>query len=119
MNQNNDREVAKMAAKAIRALEAENRQLQDDNSQQSEKLAALTKERECFTLAKEMADRGQIDRSFESIEKTAAALMDKDLDVVKEAMSLAPSLTSIGEPDTSSTDASGSNAIVEALLGMA
>lgn len=119
MEKMSDREVAKMAAQAIRALEAKNRQLQEDNSQQSEKLASLEKERECFTLAKEMAERGQIDRSIDSIEKTAAALMGKDLDVVKEAMSLAPSLTSIGDPDTNTTSGDGSDPIVEVLLGMA
>ena len=112
-------EVAKMAAKTIRSLEIKNRELAAENVQYSEKLATLSKERECFVLAKEMADRGQIDCSVESVEKTAAVLVTKDLAVVKEAMTLAPSLTQIGEPTSGSTPASGADQLVETILGLA
>ena len=118
MNKVSAQEVAKMAAKALRSLEAKNRELVADNAQYSEKLATLEKERECYELAKEMASAGQIENSIGVIEKTAAALSTKDLAVVKEAMTLAPSLLQIGEPTTRSSAASGEDELVEAILGM-
>ena len=119
MEKVDQKEMAKLAAKAIRDLDAKNKMLTATNAAQSEKLATLTKERECYDLAKKMAEDGLIDRSFESVEKTAHALMDKDLSVVKEAMTLAPSLPSLGEPVPSRTGASGEDNLVETILELA
>ena len=119
MNKHSAQEVAKMAAKAIRSLEARTRELEAKDAQNSVKLATLNKTRECFDLAKEMAGAGQIERSIVSIEKTAMALLGKDLEVVKEAMSLAPNLVQIGEPVSGSTAASGEDNFVETILGLA
>lgn len=90
--------IAKVAATAIRALNARNRELAAKNAKDSEKLATLEKEGECRKLAMEMADRGQIDRSFESVEKATKGLLEKDLAVVKEAMLLATTGISLGQP---------------------
>lgn len=115
----NQREMAKLAAKAIRDLDSKNKELVAENAKQSEKLATLTKERECFALAKKMASDGLIDRSIDSVEKTAGALMDKDLSVVKEAMTLAPALPSLGEPTSRSKIASGADELVETIISLA
>ena len=108
--------MAKMAAEAIRTLNSTNRELAAKNAEYSVKLATLEKERECLKLAREMAERGQIDRSFDSVEKTAQGLLGKNLEVVKEAMALTTSGLRLAEPITTGSSGEDLDPLTRALL---
>ena len=110
------REMVKQAARTMRTLAQEVQRLKAENADCTAKLATLTKWRDCTHLAKQMAASGQIDRSQDSIDKVAASLMEKDLAVVKEAMTLAPSLTQLGDPVPARTSAFEADDFVAALM---
>lgn len=111
------KDLAKVAAQTIRRLESKNRELTSEKAELVEKVATLEKERECRKLAAQMAAEGKIERSYDVVSSVAEELVDKDLNVVKQAMTFATDGFKIGSPVGEGSGDSELDPITKLLVG--